>query len=404
MTDASSNPPLRFAGGRHLTYRLVLSTLTGRPVRISKIRSTSVTEPGLAPHEVSFLRLLESITNGSHIEFSYTGTALAYKPGLIIGSVAGYGANSSGVLRHELPENCTRGVSYFLIPLCLLAPFSKSPVNVVFTGPGCITSATPAGDVSVDTVRTAVLPLYSHFGIQNKLEIRVTQRSNPGPGGRGGCAEVQLVFGHQVRLPKTLHLLNKGRVKSIRGVAYATGVAGSNNARMIEAARGVLNPFCPDTRIFSENTNAGFLPVPDKSNPHAKRKVGVGFGLSLVAETSTGVRYSADVPSPVAGGVPPEDIGKQCAYQLLEVIEQGGCAPAVAAPTVLTLMAMGSEDVGRITLGRDVLGSEDIIQLARDFKAFGLSGWGMRDEGDDPGGIVVSIVGRGVGNVGRKVA
>ena len=232
----------------------------------------------------------------------------------------------------------------------------------------------------------------------------MTQRSNPGQDGRGGCGEVQLIFGHQVRLPKTLHLLNKGRVKSIRGVAYATGVAGSNNARMIEAARGILNRFCPDTRIFSENTNAGFLPTPDKSNPHAKRKVGIGFGLSLIAETSTGVRYSADVPSPVAGGVPPEDIGKKCAYQLLQVIEQGGCTPAAAAPTVLTLMAMGSEDVGRITLGRDVLGSEDIIQLARDFKAFGLSGWGMRDEADDPGGIVVSIVGRGVGNVGRKVA
>src|SRR5215469_1086543 len=160
MTDASSNPPLRFTGSRHLTYRLVLSTLTGRPVRISNIRPSSVTEPGLAPHEVSFLRLLESITNGSHIEFSYTGTALAYKPGLITGSVAGYGANSSGVLRHELPDNCTRGISYFLIPICLLAPFSKAPVNIVFTGPGCITSATPAGDISVDTVRTAILPLY----------------------------------------------------------------------------------------------------------------------------------------------------------------------------------------------------------------------------------------------------
>src|SRR5579871_4494174 len=268
MADTSSNPPLRFTGSRHLTYRLVLSTLTGRPIRISKIRSSSsFIEPGLAPHEVSFLRLLESITNGSHIEFSYTGTALAYKPGLITGCVAGYGANISGVLRHELPDNCTRGISYFLIPLCLLAPFSKAPVKVIFTGPGCITSATPAGDISVDTVRTAILPLYSHFGIQNKLEIRVMQRSHPGPDGRGGCGEVQLIFGHQVRLPKTLHLLNKGRIKSIRGVAYATGVAGSNNARMIESARGVLNQFCPDTRIFSENTNAGFLTVPDKSNP-----------------------------------------------------------------------------------------------------------------------------------------
>jgi RNA 3'-terminal phosphate cyclase-like protein len=403
MADRTAPAPLRFTGHRYLTSRLVLATLTGRSIRISKIRPDSTTDPGLAPHEVSFLRLLESITNGSHIEFSYTGTALAYKPGLITGSAAGYGANIDGVLRHELPANCTRGVSYFLLPLCLLAPFSKSPVNVLFTGPGVITSATPTGDVSVDTVRTAILPFYAHFGIIAKLEIRVKQRSNPGPGGKGGAGEVQLIFGHQVRLPKTIHLLNRGRIKSIRGVAYGTGVAGSNNARMIEAARGILNSFCPDTRIFSENTNAGFLPTSHKSNPSAKRKVGIGFGLSLVAETSTGVRYEADVPSPVTGGVPAEEIGEQCAYQLLEVIEKGGCVSQIAAPTALTLMAMGSEDVGRLLIGKDVLGSEEIVQLARDFQAFGLSGWGLRED-EDSGGVVLSIVGRGVGNVGRKVA
>ncbi|KAF2403963.1 18S rRNA biogenesis protein [Trichodelitschia bisporula] len=404
MADTSSPPALHFTGHRHLVERLVLSTLTGRPIRVTKIRSSSVTDPGLAPYEVSFLRLLEAVTNGSQIEFSYTGTALAYRPGLITGSAAGHGASIDGVLRHEIPASCTRGVSYFLLPLCLLAPFSKSPVNVLFTGPGVITSATPTGDVSVDTVRTAILPIYEQFGIMNKLEIRTTQRSNPGPGGKGGTGEVQLIFGHQVRLPKTVHLLNPGRVKSIRGVAYATGVSGANNARMIEAARGVLNPFVPDTRIFSENTAAGFVPAPERNNAAAKRKMGVGFGLSLVAETSTGVRFSADVAVPVEGGVPPEDIGRKCAFQLLEAVEKGGCVDVVAAFTALTLMAMGSEDVGRIQIGRDVLGSEDIVQLARDFKTFGLSGWGLRDAGEGSEDIIVSIVGRGVGNVGRKVA
>ena len=133
----------------------------------------------------------------------------------------------------------------------MLAAFSKAQVNVIFTGPGVITSATDKGDVSVDTVRTAILPLYKNFGIQNNIELRVLKRSNPGPGGRGGGGEVQLVFGHQVRLPKTIHIMNAGRVKRIRGVAYATGVAGANNARMIDTARGVLNQFVADTYILS---------------------------------------------------------------------------------------------------------------------------------------------------------
>ena len=393
----------RFTSQTAFTQRLVLSTLTGRPIHISQIRPSSTTNPGLAPHEVSFLRLLEAVTNGSHIEISYTGTTILYKPGLITGSVPGSGT-SKEVIRHELPAACARGVSYFLTPLCLLAPFSKAQVNVLFTGAGVITSATDAGDISADSVRTAILPLYSKFGIHNDIELRILRRSNPAADGKGGGGEVQLVFGHQVRLPNTIHLLNPGRVKRIRGVAYSTGVSGSNNARMIEEARGVLNPLAPDTYIYSDLSSAPHVLVSEKAGQGQKRKTGIGFGLSLVAESSTGSLYSADVVSPPGGGTIPEDIGRQCAFQLLESISHGGCISLTGASTVLTLMAMGSEDVGRVQIGRDILGSEAVITLARDLQALGASGWGVRDAGggseDD---AIVSILGKGVGNVGRKI-
>jgi RNA 3'-terminal phosphate cyclase-like protein len=286
-----------------------------------------------------------------------------------------------------------------------LAPFSKAPINVNFKGAGVITSATPAGDISVDSVRTAILPIYEQFGITNNIELRILKRSCPGSNGKGGAGEVQLVFGHQVRLPKTVHLLNPGRVKRIRGVAYAVGVSASNNARMIEAARGVLNPLTSDTYIFSDVTSAPFIPSSDPSQPRSNKKTGVGFGLSMVAETSTGMLYSADLAAPPQGGQPPEDIGRRCAHQLLESISLGGCVSREGATTMLMLMAMGSEDVGRLRIGRDVLGTEEVIALGRDLRQFGASGWGIRDAGDDADGdLVVSVVGRGVGNVGRKIA
>lgn len=399
MTTAQ--PPLRFTSHKNFVYRLVLATLTGRTVHISQIRSSSPTNPGLAPHEISFLRLLDSVTNGSQMEISYTGTIVVYKPGLITGSTA-----SGGVIHHELPAGCTRGVSYFLLPLCLLAPFSKVPMKVLFTGPGVITSATPTGDMSVDSVRTAILPLYNNFGIFNNIELRVLRRSNPGHNGKGGGGEVMLSFGHQVRLPKTLHLMNPGRIKRVRGVAYSVGVSGSNNARMIETTRGILNPLVPDTYIFSDVSSAPLIPAPEKNNPSAKKKIGLGFGLSLVAESSTGCLFSADVTCPPTGGQPPEDIGVRCAYQLLETISKGGCVAPAAAPTMFTLMTMGSEDVGRLQVGREVIANENLIQLARDMAKFGAPGWGIRDATSDTEDtdVIVSVVGRGIGNVGRKVA
>ncbi|CAJ2501755.1 Uu.00g046080.m01.CDS01 [Anthostomella pinea] len=400
---------LKFTGHKSFTQRLVLSTLTGRPVHISKIRSNSPTNPGLAPHEVSFLRLLEAVTNGSSMQISYTGTTITFVPGLITGAVPGYGAvgDEGDIVEHSLPATCARGVTYFLLPLCLLAPFSKSHMNVRFTGPGVITSATETGDLSVDSFRTAVLPLYDLFGIPAaRIELKVLQRSCAGLKGAGGAGEVELRFASQVRLPKTLHLnRSPGKIKRIRGVAYATGVSASNNARMIHAAREVLNPFVSDIHVAAQYDQAPLI-ADNTEKAGGKRRMGIGFGLSLVAESSAaGVLYSADVVAPPKGGVVPEDIGKRCAYQLLESLSLGGCVSGAATGTILTLMAMGSEDVGRVRLGRDIIGREEVINLARDSRKFGASSWGLRDvDEDDTDDIVVSVKGTGVGNVGRKVA
>ncbi|KAF4988451.1 hypothetical protein FDECE_15043 [Fusarium decemcellulare] len=403
---SNSSPEfLRFTGHRSFTQRLILSTLTGRPIHIAKIRSTSPTNPGLAPHEISFLRLLEAVTNGSSMQISYTGTTITYHPGLITGTIAGFGASEGDVIEHNISMNNTRGVTYFLMPLCLLAPFSKAHMNVRFTGPGVITSSTETGDISVDSFRTAILPLFGLFGIPPaRIELRVLQRSCAGPGGRGGGGCVELRFASQVRLPKTLHLnRSPGRIKRIRGVAYCTGVSASNNARMIHSAREVLNPLVSDIHVAAQYDQAPLVPTGDKAG--SKRRLGIGFGLSLVAESSAvGVLYSADVVVPPEGGVVPEDVGKRCAYQLLETISQGGCATQISAKTVLVLMAMGSEDVGRLRIGRDVLGTEEMVGLARDLRTFGASSWGLRDVEDDTHDIIVSVKGTGVGNVGRKIA
>jgi hypothetical protein len=64
---------LSFKGCQHFRQRLVLSTLSGRPVRIEDIRADDPESPGLRDFEASFLRLLEKLTNGCVVEINETG-------------------------------------------------------------------------------------------------------------------------------------------------------------------------------------------------------------------------------------------------------------------------------------------------------------------------------------------
>ncbi|CUS10358.1 unnamed protein product, partial [Tuber aestivum] len=379
-TIAPTTPPIRFTTHSCLRRRLVLSTLTGAPLHISRIRATSL-KPGLTSYEFSLLRLLDSLTNGTFIEISLTGTTLLYKPGLITGN--------NGLL-------------------ALLAPFSKNAFSVTLKG-GVITSAT-TDDYSVDTFRTAVLPVYAGFEITRGIEVRTLVRSS-GPLGAG---EVHFLHGHQVRLPKTLHIQNSGRVKRIRGVSYSTGVSAGNNARMIEVARGVLNRFIADVYVFSDVSKAQIVPADygkegaaEKAAGNTKgraggktKKTGVGFGISLVAETSLGTTYVADAFAGPAEAA--EDVGKRAAVMLLEEIRVGGAVGRHGLMSVLIMMMMGVEgDVGRVVLGKEAI-AEEFIAGARDLKKVFGGEVAVRDGESDS--LVVSVVGRGVGNIGRKVA
>ncbi|KAF8534454.1 RNA-3'-phosphate cyclase [Trichophaea hybrida] len=393
--------PTKFTTHQNLRHRLVLATLTGTPLHVTQIRSNSLT-PGLTSSEFSLLRLLDTITNGSFFEISVTGTTFVYKPGLITG-------NNGKPIHHTLPETCTRGVTYYLEPLALLAPFSKSAFSITLNG-GVITAATDE-DPSVDTFRTAYLPLFAKFSMERNVELRILKRS----AGLTGAGEVHFVHGHQLRVAKTIHLQTPGRVKKIRGVAYSIGVSAGNNARMIEAARGVLNRFIPDVYVFSDVARPQIVPadygkegVLERAGGLMKgraggktKKVGVGFGISLVAETGTGCVYAADATA--RPSEPAEDVGKRVAWMLLEEIALGGCVGRTGVMAVLMMMMMGVEgDVGRVVVGRGVI-DEGFVSRLRDMKSIFGTEVAIRDAPTE-GNVLVSIVGRGVGNVGRKLA
>ena len=61
-----------FEGCNYLRQRLVLATVSGKSVKIKKIRHKD-NNPGLRDFEASLIRLFDKITNGSTIEVNETG-------------------------------------------------------------------------------------------------------------------------------------------------------------------------------------------------------------------------------------------------------------------------------------------------------------------------------------------
>lgn len=93
-------------------------------------------------YEVSLLRLVEKITNGTTIEISYTGTTILMHPGLLPG----------GSYSHICP--ISRSIGYWLEILVALGPFGKKPLEVRLEG----ITGEEGRDMSVSGLTVAAFP------------------------------------------------------------------------------------------------------------------------------------------------------------------------------------------------------------------------------------------------------
>ncbi|KAG0084151.1 hypothetical protein BGZ93_009570 [Podila epicladia] len=360
---------LRYEGHNYFRQRLVLATLSGKVLKIDKIRSNDA-NPGLRDFEASFLRLLEKVTNGATIEISYTGTSIVYKPGVIVG----------GKVYHDC--GTARAVGYFLEPLIALGPFSKNPMNITLNG---ITNDNV--DISVDTIRTVLLPQLKKFGIEEGLELEIPSRGAPPNGGGKVIFRCPIV-----RVLKPIQFTDEGRIKRIRGVAYCTRVAPQFSNRMVDSARGVLD-YVNDINIAAVHYQG------DKSG------LSPGFAISLLAKTTTSAFYSAELAG--GPGQAPEDIGLLAAKQLLAEIQKGGCVDSISQTLVLLMMVLGPNDVSKVRVGEL---TPFTIQYLRDLQDFFGSQFKITQEtgkdqtvlGAAPDTLLMTCVGVGYVNTNKK--
>lgn len=339
--------------------------------------------------EASFLRLVDKITNGCHIEINDTGTKMRYKPGMIIGG-------------SELEHDCgkTRGIGWFLEGLIMLAPFGKQPLSIRLKG---ITNEETS--LCVDYMRTVTLPLLRHFGISEGLELRVVKRgARPDGGG-------EVVFRcPNVKALKPVNLTEIGCVRRVRGVAYASKVSRELSApsrnmhitncchtnvssppaqipnRVVDAAKGLLNKVLPDVYVYTDHQKG------------ASAGASAGYGVSLVAETTNGCLFGSEACG--GAGQLPEDVGLVAAKLLLEEVQNGGCVDSANQGLILTLAVLCPEDVSRIRLGRLTPSTVKLLRLLRDM--FGVIFKIKPDEKSMT--ILLSCLGAGFKNVAKGIA
>ncbi|ODN01083.1 RNA 3'-terminal phosphate cyclase-like protein [Orchesella cincta] len=263
MEQTSSQKRLRFTqGSNYFRQRLVLSLLSARPVKIEEIRSQlSAFElnVGVAPYEVSFIHLLDSLSNGSKFKINETGTEVGLIPGVLTGGTVTHSCDTS------------RPLSYYLEPILLLAPFCKKPLYLTLKGR---LQNDRAGYNSIYKIKHAALPIMDKFGLEVDLQVKSR-----------GYDDSEIIFKSTVKKQlltlRTQYSQEVGKVKKIRGLAYGFRIPPQMLSRIITAAKGEFLPFIND--VFFTND-----PI-----KNSKSKM-PGYGLAIYAETTKGIVYASD--------------------------------------------------------------------------------------------------------------
>eukprot|EP01035_Chromulina_nebulosa_P020430 gene20430-26511_t len=334
---------LRYDGCANFRARLTVSTLSGKPLKISHIREQDIESGGsivgLQDYEANYLKLLESLSDGCTIEVNETGTQLYYRPGLLIG----------GTITH----NCgtSKSIGWFIEGILPLALLCKSPVKLILTG---ITN--DSQDFTVDVLRHVTIPLLKHFIDCNLPTIEVKTRGCAPKGGGSvvfTCPVVKSI------LP--IYNIHSGKVRRVRGTIFCAKISPTIITRVIDSVKSVLGGIISDVYIESDHTKG------------KESGLSAGYSVCLVAESTTGNKLSIERTAGQYadnGAELPENIGQDAALMLLDEISTGGVVDRSHQSLVLLLMALGPEDVCKVRFGELTKNSIEILRLLKD--AYGI--------------------------------
>ena len=336
MKQNSSSSFKSLSGSNYFRLKIAYSLLLNQAIEITNIRDDDI-NPGLSKYEISFLKLISEITNGTVIDINKTGTILKFTPGTI--------TNNYG---DEFTFQCdkSRAVTYYAEGLIPIAMFGKESLVVNLEG---ITNNNI--DNSVDSFKGSTCALIQKLVVGDTVIFDIKKRGMF-PNGCG-CVKFKCPI---ITNLAPFDWTNEGKVKRVRGIAFTSKISSSFANRMVNKARGVLNNFLPDVWISTDS-------VKDKD----LQKISPGYGISLVAETTNGFAFASDMVNKDNKDYTPEDLAKELTVKFLNDIYCAGAVDVNNQGLFLFLMALSEKNlVSEMKIGRITKYSKGVIRLIKD--------------------------------------
>jgi RNA 3'-terminal phosphate cyclase-like protein len=394
---ATTTRTLKFDDGAvQFRQRIAVSLLSHRNLLLRNIRNDAEAADvmgggdgssiGLRDYEVSFLRLIDALTNGTVIEINNTGTQLRFRPGTLIGGVLS--------VPHQCPNSNSRSVSWFLEGLWPILPFCKEAVSLTLVG---ITEGRCRQDASVDYWKNNLPSVLRQFGIDTittstagststtctttttnnnqdffdagagGFSLRILNRSCDGD----GRVHVTCPIVRTALTP--IDWTDMGRYKRIRGLVKSANA--SQTARVAYAAKGVLQQLLPDVWIHTERIARTTMMTArnddEVEDANATADVTSRLTVTLTVESTTACTFTTETAADRRAL--PEDVGHVAAAHLLHTLHaQGGGVVdgGGITPLVLLYMCLTPEDVSRVRCG--ALSPYTIASLRLYHEAFGV--------------------------------
>lgn len=288
-------------GGQILRTSVALSVITGKPVKIIKIRANRP-NPGLRPQHLHGILALKELSNAKVKGAEVGSTALEFIPG-------------KAEPKHIRVPVKTAG-SITLVLQALLPAMAFTGGSFEITGGTDVPWSPP-----VDYLKNVTLFALEKMGLKVELELK---RRGHYP--KGGGLVTGRVEPWEERKP--LVALEWGRIERFGGISHATNLPAHVAERQAKAAKERLE------ELYS---------APAEIETEVSRSLGPGSGIVVWAETDS-LRLGGDALG--KRGKPAEAVGREAADELIEALTLRKATDKFLGDQLIPFLAFAGGEIG----------------------------------------------------------